>query len=134
MFSMQADDSGYLEEIRTRYATEGAGLRGSVIPWRFGAAKASPHGVYVLPPERECVIERVDSLNLVVCDVRVDILQIPNEQIKGIIVVPRVDGLWKIDDDNSIFNIQNVVGGEIGVNAMLDQEQFDIAQNLLIDR
>ena len=55
-------------------------------------------------------------------------------QIEGFVVVAGVYGLRKVNDHDAIIDIQHVVGGKIGVNAMLDQEDFNVVQDLLVDR
>ena len=105
-----------------RDTTEGSGLREPLIyPDSLDAPQTpSPHGIHMFPPEFERVIERIDNLQLVLGEEQIDVLEVSNEQIERIIVVARVDGLREIDNHNVVFNIQHIVGGQIGVNAMLD--------------
>ena len=84
-------------------------------------------------PKLQRVIKRVDKLDSVVHNEQVNILQIPNEQIECIVVVPGINRLREVDNDNAIFHIQNVVGGKVRVNAMLNQEQFDVAQDPFVN-
>ncbi len=65
----------------------------------------------MLSPESQRVMERIDNLDFVVREERINVFQIPNKQIEGIVVVTRIYGLGKVDDDYAIIDIQHVVGG-----------------------
>jgi len=87
----------------------------------------------VLPPERQPVGDRIDDLGAPLCEEGVRVLQVPQQQVERVVVVSWVDGLRKVDDRRPILPEKDVVGGEVGVNAPVLEEEFDVSQDLRVE-
>src|SRR5579864_6348254 len=72
-------------------------------------------------------------LQAVAGDIATDVFYIAREEVEGVGIEARVDGLGEIDDSDLALPVEYVVGREIGVYVVVGQAEFDVAHQLLED-
>src|ERR1700674_1075220 len=73
------------------------------------------------------------ALQAVAGDIVADVFYIAREEVEGVGIEARIDGLGEIDDPDLALPVEYVVGREVSMYIVVGQPEFDVAHQLLED-